>query len=167
MNSHRNFHIKPISLWLLLMFTSFSSFAQRDFDDKNWPKEVLGFGCFYGGERTRVVNGMTPLVIGRNIDAIRRWLDSPLPAKQFLATFVLTQLHDRKKAELSDQDRKQMEAIRKSDAKVPVCSGCTSSERVPLYTLFDNKNKHYMIHDAEKWFDQLFASAYPGSSQNN
>lgn len=167
MHSETNISFKGISLGLLLVLASVKTFAQRDFDDKNWHKEVLGFGCFYGGERTRVVNGMIPLVIGRNIDAIRRWLDSPLPAKQFLATFVLTQLHDRKKAELSDQDRKQMEAIRKSDAKVPVCSGCTSSERVPLYTLFDNKNKHYMIHNAEKWFDQLFASAYPGSSQNN
>jgi hypothetical protein len=60
-----------------------------------------------------------------------------------------------------------MEAIRKSDAKIHVCSGCTYFDIIPLHTLFDNKNKHYMIQHTEQWFNQLFASAYPDSSQNN
>jgi hypothetical protein len=143
-----------------LILITFDSFAQHDWDSKTWDKESLGFGCSVSGEMTKPVWRMTNYLADRQFDKIRETLKSDLPADQFLATFLLEKLRDKRELEISDEELKRIEEIKISNKRVPICSGCTVWTEMSLSSLFETKTKDIIARSADSWFEHYYKTFY-------
>ena len=142
------------------LLISIHSFAQHDWDSKNWNKESLGFGCSVDGQMTKPVLNMTQLFMEKRFVKIRKLLDSNLPADQFLATFILERLELKKELEIADNERKRILEIKNSSEMVPFCSGCTFWTEIPLKDLFDEKTQEIVSRSADNWFNTYYKVYY-------
>ena len=113
------------------LLISIHSFAQHDWDSKNWNKESLGFGCSVDGQMTKPVLNMTQLFMEKRFVKIRKLLDSNLPADQFLATFILERLELKKELEIADNERKRILEIKNSSEMVPFVQAVHSGRKYP------------------------------------
>jgi hypothetical protein len=145
---------------ILVFLFAFDSFAQHDWDSKDWNKESLGFGCSVDGQMTKPVWRVTSYLADRQFEKIRETLNSDLPADQFLATFLLEKLNDKKELEISDEELKRIQEIKNSNKQVPICSGCTLWTEIPLSSLFDSKTKEIISRSADSWFDHYYKTFY-------
>ncbi|MBX2897928.1 MAG: hypothetical protein KF763_20970 [Cyclobacteriaceae bacterium] len=141
---------------ILILLISFDSLAQHNWDSKDWNKESLGFGCSVDGQQTKPVLKMTGYLADRKFEKIREALNSDLPADQFLATYLMEKLRDKKELEISEKELERIQEIKSSDKKVPICSGCTLWTEMPLSSLFDTKTKEIISISADSWFDHYY-----------
>jgi hypothetical protein len=149
-----------VYIQILLVLCSIDSLSQHNWDSKTWNKESLGFGCSVGGEMTKPVLNMTQLFMDKQFDEIKRLLNSDLPADQFLATFTLEKLQEKKVLEITDDELKRIKEIKDSDKMVPFCSGCTLWTEIPVKDLFDEKTKGIVSASADNWFDTYYKIYY-------
>jgi hypothetical protein len=145
---------------IFILLCAFDSFAQYDWDSKNWNKESLGFGCSVDGQMTKPVLNMTQLFMEKRFDKIRQLLNSGLPADQFLATIMLEKLSGKKELEITDNDLKRIKEIKGSNEMVPFCSGCTLWTEMPLKDLFDKRTRDVVSASADNWFDTYYKIYY-------
>lgn len=149
-----------VYIQILLILCAIDSLAQHDWDSKNWNKESLGFGCSIGGEMTKPVFNMTVFIMDKQFKKIRQLLSSDLPADQFLATFTLEKLSEKRELKITDNDLKRINEIKNSNEMVPFCSGCTLWTEIPLKDLFDQKTKGVVTASADYWFDTYYKTYY-------
>lgn len=147
-----------ITIFALLY--SMVSFAQHDWDSKNWNKESLGFGCSVDGQMTKPVLNMTELFMEKRFDKIRQLLNSEVCADQYLATFVLERLESKKELEITDDQGQRISEIKRSNKLVPFCAGCTLWTEIPLKDLFNEKTQEIVSRSADNWFDHLYKMYY-------
>jgi hypothetical protein len=155
-----------VYIQIFLLLCCIDSFAQHDWDSKNWNKESLGFGCSVDGQVTKPVMNVTGLLMDKQFDKIRRLLNSDLPADQFLATFTLEKLSVKNELEITDDELKRIKEIKDSDKMVPFCSGCTLWTEIPLKDLFDEKTKGIVTASANNWFDHYYKFYYKKKRRN-
>lgn len=152
---------------IFALLCSIGSFAQHDWDGKNWNKESLGFGCSVDGQMTKPVLNMTELFMEKRFDKIRQFLNSEVPADQYLATFVLERLESKKELKITGDERQRINEIKNSNEIVPFCSGCTLWTEMPLKDLFDEKNQNIVFASAENWFDNFYKVYYKQRNRKN
>lgn len=141
---------------IFVVFCSFDSMAQYDWDSKNWDRKSLGFGCGIGGQMTKPVSRVSKLLTKRNFKKLRQLLFSEVTSEQYLSTFVLEKLSDKGILKLSDIEQNKIQKIKSSEQKVPICSGCTYWDERPLNELFDVKTKDIVSVAADNWFERLY-----------
>jgi hypothetical protein len=121
---------------LLTLVTNSVVFGQ---DNVN-RKKMIGFGCYYAGQPTKTVVEMTELLKDKKYKRISDLLTSGHEGEKFLATISLEKLSVLGQYELSDNEKKIIDKIKKSDDKVSVCSGCTYFDKVSLKDIFSKDN---------------------------
>jgi hypothetical protein len=55
-------HMRLLAI-IFIIFCSFDSMAQYDWDSKNWDKKSLGFGCGFSGQMTKPVSQISKTII--------------------------------------------------------------------------------------------------------
>ena len=148
---------------IFILLCSLDSFAQFDWDSKNWNKESLGFGCSVDGQMTKPVLNINQLLMEKRFDEIRQLLNSDLPADQFLATFVLEKLNTKKELKITSHELERIKEIKNSNEMVPFCSGCTLWIEIPLKDLFDEEKRDVVFARADNWFDTYYKFYYQKS----
>src|SRR6185369_16686666 len=148
---------------IFILLCSLDSFAQFDWDSKNWNKESLGFGCSVDGQMTKPVLNINQLLMEKGFDEIRQLLNSDLPADQFLATFVLEKLNTKKELKITSHELERIKEIKNSNEMVPFCSGCTLWIEIPLKALFDEEKRDVVFARADTWFDTYYKFYYQKS----
>lgn len=140
-------------LSILAVFISLNISAQYNWDSANWDKKSIGFGCSYSAEMTQPVIHLMHLMMDEDYEGMRKLLFSRMPANQFIGVFVVEKMVAKKKIELTEAEKAQINKIRESKDLVPVCAGCTYWDEVPLRTLLDKENKHVIYGAAEGWYN--------------
>lgn len=143
----------------LFCLTAATSFAQHNWNRKDWDKESLGFGCSFSGQMTKPVLNMARLFSEKKLDKIRKLLFSNVPADQYLATFVLETLESKRELEIAAHDRRRILEIKNSKEIVPFCAGCTVWTEIPLKGLFD-QSQEIVSGSADNWFNHYYKVYY-------
>ena len=128
--------------------------AQLGQDGKYWDQNSVGFGCGYSGSASRPVSRVLHYFQNRNYKKIKEGLTSELPADRFLAVVLLEKLHARNELPLTQEEMRTMDTIRKSEIRVPVCSGCTYWNEEPMNQLLSPSHPIYV--SAGYWFDHYY-----------
>ena len=145
-------------LQILLIMIPLLSYAQFDFDDKDWEKKTIGFGCGAGGSMTDLTVEFHFLFSTKDFDAIKKKLESKIPGEKFLASFTLEKLKKKKESDLNESELKKINEIKMLTELVPVCSGCTYWKTVPINELWNKK--HPIYKSAESWFKFYYKMNY-------
>jgi len=145
-------------LILFFFITPLISNAQPGWEKGDWENRAIGFWCSVGGSSTGLVVDMSDLFVSQDFDGIKEKLESKKAGERFLAAFLLERLEQKKKLNLDESEIEKIREIKKSEERVPVCSGCTYWERVPLNELM-NKN-HVIYRSAESWFKIYYKICY-------
>jgi hypothetical protein len=148
-------HMRLLAI-IFIIFCSFDSMAQYDWDSKNWDKKSLGFGCGFSGQMTKPVSQISKLLTEGNFKELRQLLNSDLTSYQYLSTFVLEKLSDNGDLKLTEMELKKIDQIKNSEQTVPICSGCTYWDERPLRELFDVKTNTIISYNAEYWFERIY-----------
>jgi len=119
-------------------------------------KEMVGFGCGFGGEQTESVQKISKLIAKEKYQVVSKLLDSDNNAERFLAIIVCEELSKRKKLALSKEQQDVILALYDSNRYVSVCSGCTYWDRLRFKEILE-KNNH-MRKSALYWFEKLYKS---------
>ncbi|MDY0779177.1 hypothetical protein [Tenacibaculum sp. IB213877] len=114
-------------------------------------KQMIGFGCSSNGSLTALVKNYNLLLIKKKYKRICKNLKSNNKGKQFMSVLICDELTKRKLIKLSINQINLINKIKNSDKIVPVCSGCTSPEEVPLKVLLDTTNLHPIRERANSW----------------
>jgi len=102
-------------------------------------KEMIGFGCWYEGRRTKPVEQGLQLLSNKNLNGLRKNLNNSNSAKQFFAVLALTKLDSAGTIELTSLELEQIGNIQNSNKKIAFCSGCTAFYETTLSeALYDN-----------------------------
>ena len=145
-------------IYILFFIIPFLSNGQYDWDSKNWDKESLGFGCSVGGTSTEPVVEFWDYFVKKDFKKIKKKLKSKLSADRFLAVFLLDKLSKKNELELNEIEIELIKGIKKSEELVPVCSGCTYWNEVPLNELLNKK--HHIYESADNWFKHYYKIYY-------
>ncbi|NNM09638.1 MAG: hypothetical protein HKO61_10725 [Flavobacteriaceae bacterium] len=144
------------TFFLVLILSSAFSFGQIHIDSIDWKNDAIGYACSVAGSSTNPVSSSINLLKKRRYKPISQLLYSDKPSEQFMAVLLLEQFHKKGDMVINDQDMEQINLIRKSYRKVPVCSGCTYWAQVTLYELLNNKVKHEIYLEGITWFDYYY-----------
>jgi hypothetical protein len=128
--------MRQIFTFILLTLVTSSVLGQ---DNVN-KKKMIGFGCYYAGQPTKTVVEITKLLEDKKYKRISDLLTSGHEGEKCLATISLEKLSALGHYELSDNEKKLIDKIKKSDDKVSVCSGCTYFDKVSLKDIFTKDN---------------------------
>ena len=143
---------------LLIIILPFISNAQFDFDDKDWEKKTIGFGCGAGGSMTDLTSDFHYLFATKDFNGIKDKLNSKILGEKFLASFTLEKLKKKKELDLTDLELEKIEKTKMLTELVPVCSGCTYWKTVSINELWNKK--HPIYKSAESWFKLYYKMNY-------
>jgi hypothetical protein len=128
--------MRPGLIFILLTLTTSLVFGQDNVD----KRKMVGFGCYFAGQPTKTVEGVTELLLKKKYKAISDLLKSGHVGEKFLATVSLEKLAALGQYELSDNERELIKKIKISGDKVSVCSGCTYFDKVSIKEMFSEDN---------------------------
>ncbi|WP_439185936.1 hypothetical protein, partial [Carboxylicivirga taeanensis] len=136
-------------LVILLLFGQAGFVFGQDSVDVN---EMVGFGCYYGGQPSKTVKKVTQKLKNRNYKAIKKMLTSDNNAERYMAVITLEKLNELKAIKLYDNDYKNIDIIKNSNDLVSVCSGCVSFYKTELKNLFKPEMKDFSYN----WLNHNF-----------
>ena len=110
-----------IVLKILLIISPLISNAQFNFDDKDWEKKTIGFGCGFGGRMTDLTVDFHFLFSTKDFEGIKEKLESEIPGEKFLASFTLEKLEKKKELDLTESELEKIDKIKMLTELVPVC----------------------------------------------
>jgi hypothetical protein len=139
--------MRPIFTFILLTILTINVLGQ---DNVN-KRKMIGFGCYYAGQPTKTVIKVTGLLKDKKHKAISILLRTGHEGEKFLATVSLEKLSVLGQYELSDNEKKLIDKIKKSDDKVSVCSGCVYFDRVSLNDIFSKDN----FLGSNRWIEKI------------
>lgn len=118
--------------------------------------DMVGFGCGFGATKTKSVMIMEEYIKNKNYEKIKESLNSTNAAMQFLAVVVLENenINDSTLI-LYDPEIDLINQIKKSSIIVPVCSGCTYWDKIPLNELLIPSKENHMLQSANFWVKNI------------
>ena len=117
---------------------------------EKYANNLIGFSCFEGGSQSKSVILFSTLLTNKDYISIRRSLTHKNPAKKYLATIICLKLQEKKLIKLSSEESIQVNKNRRSFDLVNLCSGCTNSEELTIFELFDQDLNP--IYDQITWW---------------
>ena len=134
---------------VFLISVSYVAIAQEHENQK----EMVGFACYYGGTPTKTVEKMIQLIEAGKFNIISKQLTSNNSGEKFLAVIILQRLADTGKYQLSSKEEELIKNAEESEELVPVCSGCTYFDNIPINKLLTDNT----IIGAKFWLDSMIA----------
>ncbi|NBP69869.1 MAG: hypothetical protein EBR30_11235 [Cytophagia bacterium] len=139
--------MKIIVTIILTYFISLSAIAQDNVE----LKEMVGFGCYLGGQPTKTVLKVEKLLASKNYEGISKLLTSRNSGEKYLAVISLQRLSDIGKYNLSEIEKELFSKAKESDEMVSVCSGCTYFDKVPMKTILSQDD----FLGSNYWLDRI------------
>lgn len=149
-NSKTNMKRAILLLFLIGIFSIGN--AQSNVD----VKEMVGFGCYEDGSKSKPVQKVSRLIDKEEYDTIILLLDSKNNAEKFLAVVVCEKLSELNKVNLSKELKSKVTEIYKSNGIVSVCSGCIYWDKLTLKKILAKENNIRV--SANYWLDYKFKS---------
>lgn len=141
--------MKNIFIITLIILSAIITNAQRDID----PKEMIGFGCYSNGMPSETVLKFSKLLAKSKYNSLTKFLDSKNNAEKALSVYVCTKLYRIGKLDLSSENLTKINSIKNSVEMVPVCSGCTYFQKVPIRELFKESDDGFFMNNGNYWFE--------------
>jgi hypothetical protein len=130
--------MKRLLTILVSILISFCDLSAQEI--KNREDEV-GFACYIQGSTTKVVDKMSLLLQLMRYDAIAEHLYSKNYSEQYLTVIIIERLIKNGKFSINEKDQRRIEELKQSENLVPICSGCTYTENVPIHRLLADDMK--------------------------
>lgn len=125
--------------------------AQRDVNQD----EIIGFACNYAGSPSETVLKYFKKLIDKDYKWISNQLSSNNNAERYMSVLSLEKLTDLNKYELSEDEAKLINKVKKSEGLVYVCSGCSYFESFSLNELFNEDVSTYGKEYLERIINQI------------
>lgn len=94
--------------------------------------ELVGFGCSYGGEPTKIVEKTTQLLSRKNYRKISKMLSSKNSGAKYLSVISLEWLAQNRAYQLNDKEKKLIAEAKLSEELLAFCAGCTYLDKIAL-----------------------------------
>jgi len=114
-------------------------------------KKMVGFGCYYAGQPTKLVIKVTEMLKDKKFKEVAELLSSETPAEKYLSVISLEKLVTIGKYELSETEKSLISKARSLHKLVSVCSGCTYFDKVSLKKMLADDN----FIGSKFWLDEV------------